>query len=301
MDTLTLISIIPVILAGLILGSFFNVLIWRLPRDESIVWPASHCPRCGRTIRPWENIPVLSYLLLRGKCAGCKGHISLTYPLIEIVTTLTAVLLWFTLLSPSWNRFWPHDVHLVLQCFVLLLMIPIAVIDIQHFIIPNQITFPFLGIGLAASFLPFDPTPATQFLTTLINPLIPPADHPLLISVAASFLASILGVLAGGGVLFMIGWIGGIIFKKEAMGWGDIKMMAMVGAIWGPGIAFYTFVFGAFLGAIVGVTQLVMRKLGKEHYIPFGPYLGAGLFLAVLAGDRIASSYMLFVNSLIFR
>jgi leader peptidase (prepilin peptidase)/N-methyltransferase len=278
MVSLSFITAFAVILAGLITGSFFNVLIWRLPRNESVVFPASHCPACNRPIRPWENIPVLSYLLLRGKCAGCKGRISFVYPLIELFTAAAAIALWYWLgfpqvLLPAANHTEVfHSIDLFIQGFVLLLLIPITVIDVQHYIIPDELTITFLVVALAASFLPGDTTP----------------------------FQSVLGVLAGGGTLLAIGWIGKIVFRKgEAMGGGDIKLLALAGALWGPKIALLTIFFGSLYGTLGAVILLGLRRLNNDHRIPFGPFLSLGIWTAVLRGDYLLNSYLHFVAGLL--
>jgi leader peptidase (prepilin peptidase) / N-methyltransferase len=259
-----LIITIFIVSFGCILGSFFNVLVWRLPRHESIVKPGSHCPRCGRPIRPWENIPVISYLLLRGKCAGCSQKISMQYPLIELATGGGALILWYTV-AASRSLSAAHDVHLALQCFVLLLMIPVTIIDLRHRIIPDAVTLPLFGISLCASLLPGD--------TTLFQ--------------------SLAGVLAGGGTLFVMGWLGKIIFRKgEAMGGGDIKLLAGVGALFGPKIALLTIFFGAVAGTVGAAALAALRRMPEDRRIPFGPFLALGLWIAVLAGDVLVASYM---------
>jgi leader peptidase (prepilin peptidase)/N-methyltransferase len=259
--------------AGLIIGSFFNVLIWRLPRKESIAWPGSHCPRCDRPIRAWENIPLISYVLLRGKCAGCKERISPVYPIVELATAGAALLLWHTLGS-SRSLDWCHDLHLTLQGFVLLLLIPISVIDIRHYIIPDFITIPLLAVCFLASFLPGDTTP----------------------------FQSIIGIVAGGGTLYAIGYLGKIIFRKgDAMGGGDIKLLAVAGALWGPKIALLTIFFGSLLGSLAAVPLLFTKRVAEDHRIPFGPFLSIGLWIAVLAGELIVTSYMRVVTGIFFR
>jgi leader peptidase (prepilin peptidase) / N-methyltransferase len=261
-----------VVAFGLILGSFFNVLIWRLPRGESIAWPGSHCPQCNRPIRAWENIPVVSYLLLRGKCAGCKLKISPVYPVVELGTAALALLLWHTL-GTTRSLDWCHDLHLALQAIVLLLMLPITVIDLRHYIIPDAISLPFIIIGVAASFLPGDTTP----------------------------LQSLLGLLAGGGVLYGIGWLGKIIFRKgEAMGGGDIKLLAFAGAFWGAKIALLTLLFASFLGTLGAIPFFLTKKTKTDHRIPFGPFLALGLWIAVLTGDNVVSWYMKFATGLAY-
>jgi leader peptidase (prepilin peptidase)/N-methyltransferase len=262
-----------IVLFGLILGSFFNVLIWRLPREESIIRPASHCPQCKRPIRAWENIPLLSYVFLGGRCAGCKKRISPVYPLVELITALGALLLWQTVAS-SRSMEWTHDLHLLLQCFTLLVLIPVTVIDLRHYIIPDAISLPLIVVSLLASFLPGDTTPLQSFI----------------------------GALAGGGALFAMGWLGKIVFRKgDAMGGGDIKLLAVVGALWGPKIALLTIMFGSIFGTLAAIILMITRRLNQDHHIPFGPYLAVGVWTAVLAGDRIVSAYMAFTSSLFFK
>jgi leader peptidase (prepilin peptidase) / N-methyltransferase len=267
--------IVPILVVGmgLVLGSFFNVLIWRLPRRESIVWPGSHCPGCNRPIRAWENIPLVSYALLRGKCAGCKQRISPVYPIVELATAAAAILLWHTL-GTSRSLDWCHDTHIALQGLVLLLLIPVMVIDLRHYIIPDAITLPLLAICFAASFMPGDTTP----------------------------LQSALGIVAGGGTLYGIGWLGKIIFRKgDAMGGGDIKLIAFAGALWGSKIALLAIFFASLLGTLGAVPLLYSKRLGDDHRIPFGPFLSIGLWIAVLAGDHIVTWYMHFMARLFYR
>ncbi len=255
---------LPAILFGLIAGSFFNVLIYRLPRRESIIHPASHCPGCNRPIRPWENIPLVSYVMLGGKCAGCGQPISLLYPFVEFFTAAASLLLWFTV-AASRSMVIGHDAHLFLQCFALLLMIPITIVDLRHYIIPDGLTLTLLAAGLLASFLPGD---------------LPP-------------LQSILGGLTGAGTLLAIGWLGKLAFRKgNAMGGGDIKLLAAVGVIWGAKIALLTIFFGSLSGAVVGGATLLLGKLHKSHRIPFAPFLALGLWVAVLFGDTMVRGYL---------
>lgn len=274
---LTLLTVVP---AGLIFGSFFNVLIWRLPRGESVIFPASRCPLCNRAIRPWENIPVLSYLFLKGKCAGCKGRISPQYPAVEIATAGASLFLWHALGFPhavsafSAHQDWFQIIHLFLQGFVLLLLIPITVIDLRHFIIPDELTITFLVVALAASFMPGDTTP----------------------------FKAILGIAAGGGSLFAIGWIGKIIFRKgDAMGGGDVKLLALLGALWGPKTALLTIFFGSLYGTFGAAVLLCLRRLSSDHRIPFGPFLSAGAWTAVLWGDYLVKWYLDFMAGFFYR
>ncbi len=258
---------------GLLIGSFFNVLIWRIPREESVIFPASHCTQCGRKIKPWENIPVISYLFLKGKCAGCKQDISIVYPLTEVLTAALAVVLWYTII-PHHPLSWQQSIQLSIQVLFLMLMLPMAVIDIKHYIIPDIFSLSLLFISLGISFIPGNTTP----------------------------LQSIVGIITGGGILWGIGKIGSIILKKDdAMGGGDIKLMAAVGALWGPEIAIIGIIFGAFLGTLTGIPLLLFKKLQSDHHIPFGPFLGAGLWIAVIAGYSLISSYINLIDKLLIR
>lgn len=270
---MTSIIVIYICVFGLLIGSFFNVLIWRLPRNESIAFPASHCPRCNRKIKPWENIPVISYIFLGGKCAGCKDKISIVYPLIELVTSGLLVLLWYVFISRQQLTV-ISGIPLLFQVIFLILMVPIAVIDYRHYIIPDSITLSFLVAGFAVSFVPGGVTPVQ----------------------------SIIGILAGGGSLWLLGFIGSVVFKKgDAMGGGDIKLMAAAGALFGPEIALFSIIFGAFLGSAVGIPMILLRKLRSDHHIPFGPFLGAGLWISVIAGYKIILWYMNFINDMFLK
>jgi leader peptidase (prepilin peptidase) / N-methyltransferase len=261
-----------VALFGALLGSFFNVLIWRIPRNESVVFPASHCPNCNRAIQPWENIPVLSYLFLGGKCAGCKVKISIIYPIVEIITSASLLVLWVLLVDGEVITL-INGIPLGVQIAFLILLIPISVIDIRHYIIPDIFTLSFLVLSLGISFIPSGITPQQ----------------------------SLLGILAGGGSLWLLGFIGKVVFKKgDAMGGGDIKMMAAAGALWGPEIALIAIVLGAFLGSLAGLPMILLKKINADHHIPFGPFLGAGLWISVIAGIKIMETYAQFIQGLVW-
>jgi leader peptidase (prepilin peptidase) / N-methyltransferase len=255
-------------IAGLMLGSFFNVLIWRLPRHESIILPSSHCPKCNRLIKPWENIPVFSYIFLKGKCAGCKNPISLMYPAVELLTCGLALILWHFYCAPRLDSItaWWQIILLIIECAALLVLIPVSIIDIQHYIIPDSISLGGLVVGLLASLIPGSITP----------------------------LQSLMGMLCGGGTLFVIGLIGTFVLKKEdAMGGGDIKLLGFLGAVFGWKLMVMCIVFGSFLGAVVGVACL--KVLPKDHRIPFGPFLSLGMWAALFFGDTLLNWYLSFL------
>ena len=266
---------ILVVIVGMILGSFFNVLIYRLPREESIIMPGSKCPACGRPILPHENIPIISYILLQGKCAGCKKNISIQYPLVEFVTGALSLVLWYTFVFDfiSIELNWWDYPTLILQVATLLILIPVSVIDYHHYIIPDSITLGGLVLGIAVSFIPGQLTPVQ----------------------------SLVGVAVGGGTLLSIGYIGQFLFrKKEAMGGGDIKLLAFVGAVFGWKIALLTITFGALFGSIIGLVMMAIKVLPKDHKIPFGPFLAVGTWVALLFGDEIVTAYFNFIEELFF-
>ncbi|NLW30812.1 MAG: prepilin peptidase [Fibrobacter sp.] len=259
-------------LTGLIFGSFFNVLIYRVPEKKSILWPSSFCPKCKKSIKPWENIPVISYIFLGGRCSACKNRIPITYPAVELITAIFSVILWYLMIKPVvFNSApWQTLTGMILYSVFLLLLIPVSVIDLKHYIIPDVFTLSMIAAGLIYSFLPLGITP----------------------------FQSVIGLIGGGGVLYLTGWIGTVLFKKgEAMGGGDIKLMAAAGALFGLKVAFMGIVFGAFLGSIAGVAMLASKKISSDHHIPFGPFLGAGIWIAIFSGEQILEWYMNFVQN----
>ena len=259
---------------GLVAGSFFNVLIYRLPREESIVWPGSHCPHCNHAIRLWENIPVISFIMLRGKCSHCKAAISLMYPAVELVSGLVAVVLWRWYIIPMISAStipWQIPVT-IFQSLILLSMIPLFIIDCKHYIIPDLLTIPGLFLAIIFSFFPSGLTP----------------------------LECALGIAAGGGSLLAVGFLGKYLLKKEeVMGGGDIRLMALVGALWGWKIAIVCIFIASLLGSFAGVILIVLRRLRKDRRIPFGPFLAAGVWLAVLTVEKLSAWYFNWLDSFI--
>lgn len=253
---------------GLVLGSFFNVLIYRIPLKKSIVRPASFCPECKTPIKPWHNIPILGYLLLRGKCRSCGRPIPFIYPFIELLTGCAAVAAWHFCVPSLESLTWHTAPLLITRILFLLLLIAISVIDLRHYIIPDVLTLPFTAMAAALSFIPGDITP----------------------------LSMALGVLAGGGVLFAIGFAGSAILKKEAMGGGDIKLMAAAGALWGPQVALMGILSGAIFGSVYGIAAIIAKKTDATGHIPFGPFLAVGIWISVMFGDIILQSYMSFIG-----
>lgn len=239
---------------GLLMGSFGNVCIFRLPQKKSVVYPPSHCPKCQTPIRLHDNIPVLSYLLLGGRCRACKKTISFIYPTIEILASALSVA---TLWKFGWNM---QSLFFYLFGWGLLVII---VIDLQHMIIPNILTYPGFVLGLIGGVFFFS------------NP----------------WWQSVGGALIGGGLLWIVGWAYFHATKRVGLGGGDIKLMAVVGAFLGIELTVLTIFFSSFLGAFVGLYILVVKKKSTKHALPFGPFIAAGALLALFFGWDIIRWY----------
>ena len=243
------------IIFGAMVGSFLNVCIYRLPKEESIIWPRSHCPACKKMIRFYDNIPLISYLLLRGRCRYCKGPISLQYPLVEGVTALSSLFLII--------KFGPSLSYLFYFAFVAAL-IAITVIDLYHQIIPDGISLPGIGVGLLAS---------------LVIPQI-------------TFFNSLMGILLGGGSLFLVATLYEWIFKREGMGGGDVKLLAMIGAFLGWKAVILTILLSSLIGSITGILIMILKGKDFKYAIPFGPFLSMGAVIALFYGENLIRWYL---------
>lgn len=239
---------------GLAVGSFLNVCIYRLPRRASLVHPGSRCPSCGRDLSWLDNIPVVSWLVLRGRCRQCGAAISAQYPVIEIVTAVLAVTI------VAWTAPGPL---LASRLVFATTLIVLFMIDLEHQILPNSITLPGIGIG---------------FLCSLMAPPGP--------------LDSVLGILLGGGVLYVIAAGYYMLRGEEGMGMGDVKMLAMIGAFLGWRAVLLTLVLASFAGAVVGAALVATSRGGMRYALPFGTFLAMGALIAMLAGDAILSWYL---------
>ena len=267
-------------LFGLIVGSFLNVCIARLPLDQSIVHPRSRCPRCGSAIAWFDNIPVVSYLVLRGKCRKCGQPISLRYPIVELLNAFCY--LW------TYAEFGLSGEALLVMLLCSSFVV-ITFIDLDHQIIPDVITLPGIAIGLAAA--PF-------FMSALAGP--PPFSLGQVTAFsgpyASALVNSVIGLLFGGGPLFLIGWIWEKVRKVEAMGGGDVKLMAMVGTFLGWKGALLSIFIGAFAGSIVGVTLIALKKHESDKVIPFGPFLVIGALISLFYGRDVIVWYFGFLQ-----
>jgi leader peptidase (prepilin peptidase) / N-methyltransferase len=251
METMTLAFVFTF---GAIIGSFLNVCIARLPDGRSIVRPPSHCPKCQSFLAWYDNIPVLSYLVLTGRCRTCRVRISPIYPAVEVLTGALAVAL-FLRLGPTlaFAGYFAFAAALVVITFI----------DLDHQIIPDVISLPGIAIGLAFS---------------LVSPLVTPMDAAL-------------GVLAGGGTLLAVAWLYKTFRGQEGMGGGDIKLLAMIGAFLGWQSIFVTLFVGSVIGSIIGVVVMLYEGADAKLAIPFGPFLAGGALVYLFWGDRILAFY----------
>jgi len=250
-------------LYGLIIGSFLSVCIYRLPKKESIIFPRSQCPNCLQPIRWYDNIPLISYLLLRGRCRFCHNPISPLYPLVEGLNgTLFALL--YLRYSISFQLF----IYLLLASGLLVLIF----IDLRHRLLPNYLTLPGLGLG---------------FLLSFVNP-------------GVEWWDSLLGIALGGGLLLLVATAYYWWRKVEGMGMGDVKLMAMVGAFLGWKLTLMTIVLGSLLGSLVGLGLILKRGADFRTALPFGAFLGSAAIGSLLFGQELINSYLTLIRGAIF-
>ena len=263
---------------GLVVGSFLNVVIYRLPLMMETRWrkdccellevpqekeaprltlatPNSHCPHCGSAIKPWQNIPVLSYLLLRGKCAVCGVGISLRYPTIELITgLLTLSLAWYFALSPA----------LLGAVIFTWALVTLTMIDVDHKLLPDDITLPLLWLGL---------------LFNIGGTYVSLAD-------------AVIGAMAGYLILWSVYWLFKLTTGKEGMGYGDFKLLAALGAWLGWQALPLIILLSSLVGALCGIALILLKGRGREVPIPFGPYLAVAGWIAMIWGEEITSRYL---------
>ena len=244
-----------VFIVGLIFGSFLNVVIHRIPQDQSIVWPGSRCPNCSKPIPPYDNIPLISYIMLRGRCRHCQASISWRYPLVE---GLTGVCLLALFLRYGFDpQFWVYGV-------LTLFLIPLSFIDLDHGILPNKLTIPGFILGL--------------LLGILLQ--------------IESWYNVLFGALFGGGIMILISLLGKLLFKKESLGMGDVKLLVMIGVYVGfPWVAVCLF-FGIFVAAVIILICILRKKLSFGNTVPFGPFIAIGTFVFLLWGESLVRAYL---------
>lgn len=260
-----MIGYIIIFIFGAVIGSFLNVCIYRIPRSLSIIMPSSMCPACNKKIRFYDNIPIISYVLLRGRCRHCKSRISIRYPLVEALNGTLYILILY--------RFGYNDLLPVIAYFIFVSsLVVITFIDLEFQIIPDRITLPGIPLSLilGATILP----------------------DPFFRYDSMGFKSSLIGLTAGGGLFYLIAVTGRAILKKDAMGGGDIKMMAMIGGMLGwKGVILTTFV-GSLIGSIVGIVVIILKGRRWGIRIPFGPFLAIGAIVSLLMGQEILYLYL---------
>jgi leader peptidase (prepilin peptidase)/N-methyltransferase len=262
-------------LLGLVIGSFLNVCILRIPADKSIVLPSSSCTKCGKAIAPYDNIPVLSWVLLRGKCRNCKTKISAMYPAVELLTGI--------LFLACYLVFGPSVEALKWAVFAALLVV-LTITDLRERILPDEVNFFGLGAGLLFSFftVPLDGT--ALWISSRWFDFPPPR-------MALSFADAVLGAVAGSGLLWLVAEGYFRIRGREGMGLGDVKMMAAVGAFLGLKRTMMTVLAGSLLGSVIGILLISVSKKGRDYELPFGTFLGAGALLVVFFGTSALRWY----------
>jgi len=265
---------------GAIIGSFLNVIIHRVPLEESIVFPNSRCPSCGGGIAFYDNIPVLSYVALRAKCRHCKEHISFRYPAVELLTAaLFAGVAW----HDGFSAALPFD--LVFASALLALVF----IDAEHMLLPNVITYPGIAFALVARIaIPYlTGTPHFDDLPSLSQSVL--AGMPIWVT---SLAGALIGALIGGGSLWLMGWTWEKLRGIEAMGLGDVKMMFMVGAYVGWRLTILTIFVGVLTGSVIGILLMArQRERNMQMLLPFGVFLGLGAIAALLFGAPLVEWY----------
>jgi leader peptidase (prepilin peptidase)/N-methyltransferase len=265
---------------GAIIGSFLNVVVHRVPLEESSVFPNSRCPSCGAAIAFYDNIPVLSYVVLGAKCRHCKEHISFRYPAVELLTAALFV-------GVAW-----HDGLIAALPFDLVFasaLLALVFIDAEHMILPNVITYPGIVFAVVARIvIPYlSATPHFDDLPSLSHGAF--AGMPLWVT---SLVGALIGALLGGGSLWLMGWTWEKLRGIEAMGLGDVKMMFMVGAYLGWRLTILTIFIGVFTGSIIGIFLMVRSgRRDMQMLLPFGIFLGLGAIAALLFGVPIVEWY----------
>ena len=246
-----------IVLAGLIgafIGSFLNVCIYRLPRDISVVWPASACPQCGRKLRWFENIPVLGYVVLRGRCRSCGQPYGIQYLIVEIITAL--------MFAGAWWHYGPTLLLVSRLAFGSALIVLFA-IDLEHHLLPNAITLPGVIVGLAFSLF-----------------------------TAPGWRDALIGAVAGGGVLYAIAAAYYWARREEGLGMGEVKMLAMIGAFLGWQLTLATLILSSFAGSIIGLGLIALGRGDMKYALPFGTFLALGAALAAVAGQPLLDWYV---------
>ena len=247
-------------LLGAILGSFANVCIVRLPKDESIVSPRSHCRSCDHVLSWWENIPVASYIFLLGRCRMCGARVSIRYPLVELICVGLSLLTWYFFLNPLY--------YLVYFCLFVVPLVIITFIDLEHRIIPNEISIPGIFVGIAVH----------TFLSGGVY--------------WRAALDSVIGLVAGGGILFLVAYVYEKLRKQQGLGGGDVKLMAMLGAFFGWQGVLFILLISSVVGSVIGIIFVVILRKDIKYAIPFGPFLAFAGMIYLFLGQKLIYWYL---------
>jgi leader peptidase (prepilin peptidase)/N-methyltransferase len=271
---------------GALVASFLNVVVWRVPRGESIVRPSSHCPKCGASIRWWQNIPVLSWLALRGKCAGCKAPISPRYLMVELLggfLFLAAFLHFeaFFALHREWNCLVVIFELLVWWIWISLMIVG-SFIDFDHKLLPDFVTVGGMVLGCARG------------VFASIVGMIEARSCAFSLSAFAPLWVSLAGLAFGFGLLWLVRYLGSKAFKREAMGLGDVFLMGAVGALFGPYAVLVSLILSSVFGSVAGIALMLVAKIrpGRFVEIPYGPYICLGCLAYMFYGSEIISWYV---------
>ncbi len=266
---------LAIFIFGLCVGSFLNVCIHRLPKGQSVVTPRSRCPGCGRPIAAWDNVPLLSYLLLRGRCRNCRAPISIQYPLVEVLTGLAALMVYVRFdISVAGLK------ALLLACALIVLIVT----DLRERLLPDRVTFPGMAVGLLFALW----IPVGDGLAALLGRWLGFTLPPLV----ASLGDALLGAALGAGILFGLGELWFRLRGVEAMGMGDVKMMAMVGLFFGPKLTMLTLLLGSLGGSILGSLFILLARKDTRYELPFGTFLGAAALVALFWGAGLIAAYL---------
>lgn len=248
-------EVILIVVFGLVWGSFLNVVIYRLPRGLSIIRPPSSCPHCGQQIKFYENIPIFSYLFLRGKCGTCRSKISPVYPLVEALTAFC-----FLLVHAQYSL----SSHFFVFSLFASALIVLGFIDFEHQVLPDEITLPGVVLALIYTFFRDD----------------------------LSLIQALVGAGVGAGFLLLVYAVYYLLRKKEGLGLGDVTMMLMVGAFLGWRQTLLTLILASIGGALVGIFVIIFKKKNLQHALPFGTFLAPAAFVALLYGRPIIDAYL---------
>lgn len=242
-------------LYGLAWGSFLNVVIYRLPHGLSLARPSSHCPECKTPVKLRHNIPVVSWLILRGRCRACGTRIPVTYPLVEALTPVCLLILY---------THFGLSLHFFISCLFTSVLIALCFIDLFHQILPDALTLPGLILGAGYALFRDDMT----------------------------LRDSLIGAVVGAGILLLVFGAYYLLRRQEGLGMGDVTLMLMVGSFLGWKGAVLTLILGSFLGALVGIAVLAARKKGMQSALPFGTFLTPAAFISLVWGGRLISWYL---------